>query len=1013
MNPNTYSGHLQILRPKEIEELYALPDFGPEDRITFFTLSPEEYSLMESFRGISPRVFFVLQLGYFKAKHLFFIFGFEKRPADTEFVLQKYFPGNSGKNLMPTSKPTRLDQRQVIRRFLKYRFFEQKSMDVIMGQAALFAKRHNHAVYLFRCLLQYLGNGKIIIPAYSFLQRNVIGPTIRSEHHRLEQIVEHRLSASEKSALDALLIRPDGGMYPFTKLQKEPSSLRYYQIRSQLKDAAELQYIHNIALRIHDEMGISNENMRYYGRVAEEYTPFNMKNLKGNMRYVYLLYFAYNRYRSINDTLVEGLKHHVLGLEKSAEIFAKEQIYDHQLRAHASLSKVPRILALLKDGKLGDELPFGKIRAIAFSILSTEEIDLVTDLIGRNKPDKKQLIGSFYQINRRSISLYLRPLAVHFDFNNAAKCNDIIEAVSFIKQHIETKKPLTRTAKQGFPITFLSKKQKRYILDKDGPINLPRYEMTLYQVLRNKIEAGDIFVSDSFKNRSFEQDLIPEDKWKADRADIIKEVGLPRMDRSAQELLEQWKDLIEPLYRRVNDRIENGLNPSVELDGKNKGGGTKWHLSYTEVSKPLNHHIYEQFAPIDIASLLQLVDGHTGFLSSFTHLFPINVTRKTDEQRLIACIVAFGTNYGIGKMASISDMSYQGLANTSNTLIYLQTLKEANRRIVDKTMTLPMYGHYHLEPGIVHSSSDGQKYLTQIPTINSRYSPKYFGLSKGISALTAVADNIPINADIIGANEHESHYVLDLLYNNDTQIRPDIHSTDSHGVNQVNFAILDMFGYRFAPRYKDISSKAKTIYSFRDPGQYRDYTIKPIRKFNGELIVEQWDTFQRIIASLAKKTTSQSTIIKKLSSYKRNNRIKKAIVEYDHIVETYHKLHFIDDPKFQKQVNTSLNRGEHINKLRKHYFHANNGKYKVHTVMEQKIWSECNRLLANATIYYNTWLLSELLAYHQGRGNTAQVDLIKKVSPIAWQHIHIHGRYQFRIPKVTLDVIEMVKNVKI
>lgn len=358
MNPNTYSEHLHILRPKEIDELYALPDFGPEDRITFFTLSPEEYSLMESFRGISPRVFFVLQLGYFKAKHLFFIFGFEKRPADTEFVLQKYFPGNSGKNLMPISKPTRLDQRQVIRRFLKYRFFEQRSMDVIMGRAALFAKRHNHAVYLFRCLLQYLGSRKIIIPAYSFLQRNVIGPTIRSEHHRLEQIVEHHLSASEKSALDALLIRPDGGMCPFTKLQKEPSSLRYYQIRSQLKDAAELQYIHNIALRIHDEMGISNENMRYYGRVAEEYTPFNMKNLKGNMRYVYLLYFAYNRYRSINDTLVEGLKHHVLGLEKSAEIFAKEQIYDHQLRAHASLSKVPRVSALLKDEKLGGRTTF-------------------------------------------------------------------------------------------------------------------------------------------------------------------------------------------------------------------------------------------------------------------------------------------------------------------------------------------------------------------------------------------------------------------------------------------------------------------------------------------------------------------------------------------------------------------------------------------------------------------------------------------------------------------------------
>jgi len=161
------------------------------------------------------------------------------------------------------------------------------------------------------------------------------------------------------------------------------------------------------------------------------------------------------------------------------------------------------------------------------------------------------------------------------------------------------------------------------------------------------------------------------------------------------------------------------------------------------------------------------------------------------------------------------------------------------------------------------------------------------------------------------------------------------------------------------------------------------------------------------------KTTTQSTIIRKLSSYKRNNRVKKAIVEYDNIVQTYHKLHYIDDPMFQKQVNTALNRGEHMNKLRKHLFHADGGKFKVHTVIEQKIWHECNRLLANAIIYYNTWLLSELLAYHEKLDNVLEVDLIKKVSPIAWQHIHIHGRYKFRIGEVVLDVLKMMRNVKL
>jgi TnpA family transposase len=58
-----------------------------------------------------------------------------------------------------------------------------------------------------------------------------------------------------------------------------------------------------------------------------------------------------------------------------------------------------------------------------------------------------------------------------------------------------------------------------------------------------------------------------------------------------------------------------------------------------------------------------------------------------------------------------------------------------------------------------------------------------------------VANHVPLNARIIGANEHESHYVFDLLYNNTTDIQPSIHSTDTHGTNEVNFAILAFFGY--------------------------------------------------------------------------------------------------------------------------------------------------------------------------------------------------------------------------
>lgn len=185
---------------------------------------------------------------------------------------------------------------------------------------------------------------------------------------------------------------------------------------------------------------------------------------------------------------------------------------------------------------------------------------------------------------------------------------------------------------------------------------------------------------------------------------------------------------------------------------------------------------------------------------------------------------------------------------------------------------MPIFHHYDIDE-VIHSSSDGQKVETALNTINSRHSSKYFGLKKGIVSYTMVANHIPVNARIIGANEHESHYVFDILYNNTTDIQPDIHSTDTHGTNEVNFAILHFFGYQFAPRYRDIYEKvSESLYGFHHPSQYGDIIIKPVRKINTNLIIEEWENIQRIILSLALKTTTQSVIIGKLSSYARKTK---------------------------------------------------------------------------------------------------------------------------------------------
>ena len=291
-------------------------------------------------------------------------------------------------------------------------------------------------------------------------------------------------------------------------------------------------------------------------------------------------------------------------------------------------------------------------------------------------------------------------------------------------------------------------------------------------------------------------------------------------------------------------------------------------------------------------------------------------------------------------MSKISDLKFDVLQTASDNFIRPETLQEANRKIVDEIAEFELFHQYDINEK-VHSSSDGQKFETRFQTINSRYSPKYFGLKKGIVAYTLIANHIPVNARIIGANEHESHYVLDVLFNNSTKIQPEIHSTDSHGANQVNFALLHLFGYQFAPRFKDIyDTVTKSLYAFKHPSHYADCRIKPIRKINQKLIVQEWENITRIILSLANKATTQNIITRKLASYNRTNQTKQALWEYDNIIKSLFLLDYIDSPPLRQNVHQALNRGENYHQLKRAVAFANFGKLRFKSEYEQNIWNE-------------------------------------------------------------------------
>jgi TnpA family transposase len=618
-----------------------------------------------------------------------------------------------------------------------------------------------------------------------------------------------------------------------------------------------------------------------------------------------------------------------------------------------------------------------------------------------------------------TIKRNLRHLFCELDFAGRVENAPLMEAILFLQDLLRQGKVPRQVKPERFPVAVIPPALRRYLYheappneaEPDAPVeprlDADRYEFLLYRLLRKELEAGNIYVKDSHEHRRFEDDLISDERW-ANREEILREIGAPLLLAPIEETLGNLRQQLEDKITSVNLRISKAMNEHIKVRGK--GEKRRWTLIYPTSEEPVNSPFYARLPGLAVADMLWFGARETGFLKAFTHVLDRYAKQEPSPRELLAVIVGMGTNMGLGKMAEVSGLSHAALMNTARSYLRQETVHAANDAISNATARLPAFKLYNIRDAI-HSSSDGQRIQTQTDTINARYSPKYFGLEKGVSSDTLVVNNVPVNAKVIGTHEHESHYVFDLLYNNTSDIRPELHSTDTHGANQVNYWILLTFGYQFAPRYRDVHKRMDKLVGFHNPSHYGDALIKPHGKVDEALIIAEWPNILRIMASLAQKDVTQATIVRKLSSYSRQNQTKKALWELDNICRTIYLLDFVDDVTLRQAVQKALNRGEAYHRFRRSVSYVNGGKFRVKTEAEQQLWNDCARLIINAIIFYNTLLLSKVYEQKRASGDIEAIAALEGISPVAWRHINLIGRFDFTTEAPFVDIDALVAHL--
>ncbi len=130
----TTQKRLRILGDDEIEALYGRPHFTDDERLEYFVLSPTEKAALEQLHSIKSRIYFIVQLGYFRSHHLFFVFDLPEVEEDARYVQGLYFPDVQLDDLAIT-KVTRLRQQGLILNLFSYRSCDAEQRQALAAKA--------------------------------------------------------------------------------------------------------------------------------------------------------------------------------------------------------------------------------------------------------------------------------------------------------------------------------------------------------------------------------------------------------------------------------------------------------------------------------------------------------------------------------------------------------------------------------------------------------------------------------------------------------------------------------------------------------------------------------------------------------------------------------------------------------------------------------------------------------------------------------------------------------------
>jgi TnpA family transposase len=962
----------EILSPQSRAALFD-PPTEPAAIVRHYTFSSEDLALIRQRRRAANRLGFAVQLAYFRYPGrlmrvdetppegvLAFIAGqVDAQPHD--------FCDYAGR------AQTRREHIAELQACLNVRIARRDDARRLLSLALNEAVGTDRGDTIIAAMIDGLREQGILLPAPLEMERIALAARALARKRAHKNLVAG-LSPETIAKLEALLaVDDEQGRTLLAWLRdwpEKPTQKNFSEV------VERLQAVRKVGVGLDREKRIHRARYAAIAREIAILVPRDVSRFNTHRRLAILVVFAREMEAILTDAALAMFNKMLGSVFRRAENKHKENLVERAKTLDASTRALLGMAkAMLAAKDKGEDQVAAVERALGWERLKAlvEEADKT---ITPTRNDNLNEVVERHATVRHVSSVLLGA----FKFRSWKSNDSLLDALDVLRE-IQANGP--RKFPSNPPTAFLSPTWRK-LVKAGGAVDRRAYEVAVMMTLRDRMQAGDVWVEGSRAFRAFDDFLLPPDVFATRRRD--GELGLAAPDR-----FEDWRDektkLLETRLREVDALAAAGELSEATL--------TKEGLSISPIRKNENaeadamtRRLYAMLPRLRITELLAEVHGWTGFSERFLHLR--SGAPPEDILALMTALLADATNLGLARMARSSSVStHSKLLWTAEWHVRDETYQAALACLVDAIHAHPFTKIWGDGDA---SSSDGQFFRAGgHGEARADHNAKY-GSEPGVKFYTHVSDRYaPFFTKVIAANASEAAHVLDGLLHHESSLDIREHYTDTAGAIDHVFGLCSLLGFRFAPRIRDLADRRLYVLDSRTEYKALGSIIGGV--IDKRVVGDNWDEILRSGASIKAGTVAPSALMRRLAAYPRQNALAKALREIGRLERTLFTLDWISDPALRRRANAGLNKGEAHHALKRAVFFHRLGEIRDRTFENQSYRASGLNLAVAAIILWNTIYLGRAVDDLRSRGETIPDELLAHIAPLGWEHIAFNGDY--------------------